>query len=355
MVNSPSGNKPYRAYSDHTLLVVRMSHTTQAHWGYLMRVTILFEATPAERRLLEAAVGVHASLAVLPAPAAGDLREVDVAIAHSFADLDPTIWADTPRLRAVVSMAAGAEHIPFANLRKATAVYSTHGPNADSVAEHAFLLALAAARRLVWFDARLRAGHFDQEVGVRTLHGKTALIVGAGTIGRAIARLARAWRMHVIMARRHAGDISEADATAVGPHALAHAYGAADVVFLAAPLNRANRGMIDAAALASMKDDAILVNVARGKLVDHEALAAHLAAKPTFHYATDVWWRYPRGDTFEELLLARDNIIGTPHTSALAPGWREEMVQAAAKTVAALLSGETPPGREDPASYQHRA
>lgn len=289
-----------------------------------MDTALLFDATPRERALLAAAGARFCGI-----------EEAEAAVVLSFADLQPGAWERAGRLRWILSLPAGEDHVPRDRLPAQARVVSTHGPNADAIAEHAFALLLAAAKRLPTRAAQLQRGAFDQTLLSRRLKGGTLLVVGAGPIGSRILRLGRAFGMRALLVRRSGAAHPDADEV-VGLDAL----GRADAVVLAVPLTRETRGMVGPAQLAGMKDDAILVNVARGKLVDRAALLARLRATPSFTYATDVWWSYPRGEEkFQEDAVLLDNVICTPHVAAMVPGYREEMVAMAARNLSAIATG----------------
>lgn len=297
----------------------------------MSRLVALFDATPAERALLEDAG--WGELQVAPRGGAGSVADAEVAVVHSFKDLQKGTWEEASRLRWIVSLPAGADHVPLDDLPGAATVLSTHGANADALAEHALALLLAGAKRIVRDTADLRAGLFAQSDRTsRRLAGATLLVVGAGTIATEVLRRARAFGLRTLVLRRSDEPHPEADETL---RRAEDAWARADFVVLALPLTKETRGIVDARALAAMKRDAVLVNIARGKLVDRDALEAHLRANPDFVYATDVWWRYPPGEetAFDEPLVRLPNVLGTPHAGALVPGWRENMVAAAARAL----------------------
>lgn len=312
----------------------------------------LFDATPQERALLEEAAG--GPVPVRPDPRPGDLAEAEFALVHRFAPVPREVWRDAPRLRWILSLNAGADHVPFQRLPPAARVVSTHGANAAAIAEHAFALLLAAAKRVPFHARALREGRFLQDVPARRLDGSGLLVLGAGAIGSRALALGRAFGMRASLLRRSGRPHPDAERV-YAPTSLHEALAEADFVVLALPLKRDTLHLLDAAALARMRADAVLVNVARGRLVAHDALARHLERHPAFTYATDVWWRYPGEDgTFHEPLLARENVIGTPHAAAVVPGWRREMVAMAAKNLRAIAEGGEPPAGsvEDPADYE---
>ena len=314
------------------------------------RAVALFDPTDEEEALLARASGGGSAVGRAASP------DAHVAVVQSFADLPEGTWSRMPALKWVVTLTAGAEHVPFGRLPEGARVVSTHGPNATAIAEHALALLLAAAKGIARDASRLAQGEFDQARLSKRIAGARIVVVGAGALGGEVLRLARAMGMRTACVRASGRPHPHADEPFAAAD-LVTALRGADFAVLCVPLTRATRGMMAAHELAALADDAVLVNVARGKLVDRDALARHLDAHPAFTYATDVWWRYPSEkdeETWDEPLAARANVLGTPHAAALVPEWRVEMVAAAARAVEALLEGRPLPETarvEDPADY----
>jgi phosphoglycerate dehydrogenase-like enzyme len=223
------------------------------------------------------------------------------------------------RLRFIQSVSAGVERFPRAALEaRGIRLASASGVNARAVAEHAIALILAVTRRLP--EARdNQAKHFwrgmigDLAAREDELGGKTLVIVGLGQIGRRLAQLAKAFDLRVLGVRRNPG-AGGADADEVhGLAALPRLLPEADFVALACPLTSETENLVDAAALARMKPSAVLVNVARGRVVDETALVAALREGRIAAAALDV--------TVEEPLSAASplwdlpNVFITPHTA----------------------------------------
>src|SRR5690348_14089776 len=220
------------------------------------------------------------------------------------------------------------------------------------MAEHVLAMTLAPAKRLLIQNQKLRRGEFDQSTPNRMLSGLTAGILGFGGIGRATARLMRAFGMR-IYAINTSGASSEL-ADFVGTlRDLEHVLRESDVVVLSLPLTKATRGLIGKEELAWMKSDAILVNVARGALLDEEALYTHVKSHPTFLLGIDAWCTEPfvHGQfRMEYPFLELPNVLGSPHNSAAVSHVLVDAARQAAENVKHFLKGEQVRGvarRED--------
>jgi phosphoglycerate dehydrogenase-like enzyme len=245
--------------------------------------------------------------------------------------------------RLIQFMAAGIDFIPLSDLPAAVPVASNAGAYAEPMAEHALAMALAAAKRLSIEQAALARGEFNQHVPNGLLAGGVCGILGFGGVGAAMARLARGIGMRVCGINRR-GRAEETVDWMGTPDQLDELLAAADVLVVSAPLTRATRGLIDAAALARMKPDAILVNLARGEIIDEAALYAHLVAHPRFTACIDAWWVEPvRHGSFrvDHPFLELPNVIGSPHNSAQA-GSRDAGLRHALANCVRALCGETP-------------
>jgi len=218
---------------------------------------------------------------------------------------------------------AGVNNIRFDLLDKKVVVCSNAGSYSEEVGEFAIGLMLAAGKGIAKFDRQLRAGVFARQklddLGrqVAFFRGKTLGIVGYGGIGRSTARMAKPFGMKILAFGRH--PVKERGVKSLrGGAGLTRLLRESEAVVLAVPLTNATKGMIGREELAAMKADATLVNVARGEVVEKEALYDHLVKNPGFVYATDVWWPDGEGaETFAPDLpfLELENFIGTPHAS----------------------------------------
>jgi phosphoglycerate dehydrogenase-like enzyme len=252
--------------------------------------------------------------AVAPAAEIVDAGQDRVAAALPAADIFcghakvPVPWDEVVargRLRWIQSSAAGLDHCLVPSVvGSSIIVTSASGVLADQVAEHALGLAIACTRRLPLFLEQQARGEFVRRP-TRDLTGATVGIVGLGGVGRRLAEVLAPFRVRILATDWFPVRRPDGVEFLGPPESLGEVLAAADVLFLCAPLTEHTRGLIDAAALARMKPGAMLVNVARGPLVDEHALAAALAGGRLDSAALDVTpeeppppasplWRAPR-------------------------------------------------------------
>lgn len=255
-------------------------------------------------------------------------------------------------LELVQLLSAGADHLRFAELPGHLVVASNVGAYAEPVAEHALAMALALAKRLPQNHAQLARGVFRAQGRSRAVQGSTVAVLGLGGIGRATARRFRALGARVL-AINTSGRTDEPVEFCGTLADLDRVLGEADITVVCLPLTRATRGLIGRRELALMKPDAILVNVARGAIVDEEALFEHLRRHPEFSAGIDTWWdEPPAGEPFRPRFpfFELPNLLGSPHNSPLVPGIEVTAARRAAENVRRYLAGEPVQGlvrRED--------
>ena len=206
-------------------------------------------------------------------------------------------------------------------------------------AELAIGLMLAVSRRIGEMNLRLRSEPSRTLFGMgrhmgRSLRGQTLGIVGCGRIGRCTARLAAALGMRVLGYSR-----SGADASVCDPVDLPTLLREADVVSLHCPLKEDTRGLMDAAAFRQMKQGAMLINTARGAVVDTQALLDALDSGKLSGAGLDV---YPDEPQIPAELLARDNVVCTPHIGTNTEQTRFEMAEACSRQILDALAGKRP-------------
>ena len=259
--------------------------------------------------------------------------------------IDEGLLARAPRLRVVGNVAVGHDNVDLAACAsRGVVVTNTPDVLTEATADVAFGLLLAAARRLAEGDRLVRAGGWSGWSPTfmlgRPVHGSTLGIVGLGRIGKAVARRARGFGMHVLYTQR--ARLAEPLERALGAtfvpdldEMLAHA----DFVTLHCPLTPETRHLFGPARLARMRPGAVLVNTARGAVVDEAALAAALASGPLAAAGLDVFEDEPR---VHPSLLARPEVVLAPHLGSADAEARTAMATLAIENVRRVLAGEPP-------------
>lgn len=310
-------------------------------------LVVTYPMNPGDRAVLADALGGAAEPVYLvdldDAGRAAALRDATVLLARNTAK---ELHGDEPGLignaRLIQFVNAGIDFVPTKSLPPALPVASNGGAYAEPMAEHALTMALAAAKRLLVEHNALTRGEFNQHKRNRSLSGRVCGILGFGGIGEATARLMRAigMRVHAIN-RRGASD--EATDWIGTIDQLGELLAASDVLVVSTPLTPQTFGLLGARELSLMKEDAIVVNLARGEVIDEAALFAHLQAHPNFVACIDAWWIEPvRHGHFrmDHPFLTLPNVIGSPHNSASVPGTSAAALRRAAVNIHRVLAGE---------------
>jgi len=245
-------------------------------------------------------------------------------------------------LKLIQTILAGANHLPYDTIPRDVMVCTTHGANSRAIAEHCFSLLLSCAKNIVRHTMNMRQGIFHQNIESKELEGSVIGIVGFGSIGREIAKLARAFGMR-IFATNTSGRTDE-DVEYVGTlKDLDHVLRNSDFLAFSIPLSKRTRNLITKKELDMMKKDAVLVNIARGKIINMRDMFHHLKAHPEFQAAFDVWWSYPKpGEKFglEFPFETLPNLVMTPHIASNVPQWEERAVVVALENIARYSRGE---------------
>jgi gluconate 2-dehydrogenase len=284
-----------------------------------------------------------------PAELAAHLSDADAAIVGLADRIDAAIIAAAPRLRFVANLSVGHNNLDLAALT-AAGIGASNTPDVlnETVADYAWALMLAAARRVSGAERWLRDGQwhgsrFEGWLGA-DVHGKTIGILGMGRIGQAIARRASGFRAKVIYHNRSrlaAGIELECAATYVDENTL---LSASDHLILVLPLTPQSRHAIGEAELKAMKPTATLVNVARGGIVDDAALARALADGTIAAAALDVFEGEPK---VHPDLMNLENIVLSPHIASASRDTRRDMAALAVENVLAAF-GHGPDAGQPP-------
>jgi lactate dehydrogenase-like 2-hydroxyacid dehydrogenase len=249
-----------------------------------------------------------------------------------------------PQLRVAANVAVGFDNIDVAAAReRGVVVTNTPGVLDDATADLTLGLILAAARRIAEGDRFLRRAQPwvwgpRMMVGLDLSAGATLGIVGYGRIGRAVARRARGFGLR-LLATPTRSPLPDEDAAGVTFVELDELLATSDVLTLHCPLTDATRHLIDDAALARMRPSALLVNTARGPIVDTDALVRALQEGQIAGAALDVFEDEPDVDP---RLLALEQVVLTPHLGSAAGATRSAMCGLAVRNVAEVLAGRPP-------------
>jgi phosphoglycerate dehydrogenase-like enzyme len=303
-------------------------------------VNILFHyaAGPDLRARLAALPGM--TVTVCPddddAPLFRTLPETDV-LWHVLKPCSAAMIAAAPRLRLIQKIGVGVNTIDRDAARaRGIPVCNLPGTNARAVAELTLGLMLAATRRIPRFDAGLRGGVWNDALlqdGIGELGGRVVALVGYGAIPRLLAPVLAALGCEVLYVARR--DVVDAIGTRV---TLDEALARADVLSLHVPLTTETERMIDAAALARMKPGAVLINTARGGLVDQAALTEALRAGPLGAAGLDVFAQEPA--SADDPLFTLPNVVVTPHIGWISTGTFDRSLALAAENARRVMAGE---------------
>ncbi len=268
------------------------------------------------------------------------LAAADVVVTNK-AILDARAIDAADRLRLICVAATGTDNVDLAAAaRRGIPVCNARGYATPSVAEHLFGLLLTLVRRLDDCRERVRRGEWAESRffclfgdPVEELAGRTLGIVGYGELGRAVAGIARAFSMQVLVSQRPGGD------SRPGRLPLPELLARSDVLSLHCPLTAATRNLIDADALRSMKPGALLINTARGGLVDEAALLQALREGRLGGAALDVLEQEPPPARHALVEAGLPNLLITPHVAWASRAARQRLIGEIAANIRAFLDG----------------
>ncbi len=254
--------------------------------------------------------------------------------------IDPPCLDANPNLKCIANHGAGYDDIDVAEAtRRGIPVFAAPGRNAISVAEHVFAMLLAVRKRIIHHDSLVRSGGWRPGTpDVGELHGLTLGVIGFGAIGERVASLAQAFGMNVVAYDPVRTKPFPADVTACAT--LEQTLADSDAVSLHVPLTESTRNMIDDTALAQMRPGSILINAARGGVVDEAALVNAIDAGHLIGAGLDTFSVEPPGNATNA--TTSDRIILSPHIAGVTPESTLRMSMCCAEnTVGFVARGET--------------
>ena len=225
------------------------------------------------------------------------------------------------KLKYVFCIFAGIDHIDVNLFSKDVKIIPNSGGYSIAIAEHVFGMILTLAKRLHINNQKLKNGVFDQSIRNTLLYNKIMGIIGFGGIGKAVGKLAKAFGMKVY-AINSTGKTDETVDYIGTLDSLDFVLQNSDVIVISIPLTERTRNLISRRELEIMKENAILINVARGQIIDQKALYEHMKNHPEFKVGLDVWWHEPTIEGKFKLdynFFEFENFIGSPHNSPLVP------------------------------------
>jgi glyoxylate reductase len=289
-------------------------------------VSVLFERPPERGELLEA------------------IRGMDGVISTATEKIDGEVLdAAGDDLKVVANMAVGYDNIDVRAAReRGVVVTNTPGVLDETTADVAFMLMLAAARRLGEGERLLRAGKWEwwgpKQLRGLDVWGKKLGILGLGRIGQAVARRAKGFGMEILYHNRSRNGSAEKELGARYLE-LRELLSESDFISIHTPLTDETRHLIGAEELESMKPGAVLVNSSRGPVVDEGALADALENGRIFAAGLDVYEEEPK---VHPKLLELENVVLAPHIGSASIETRDKMATLAAENLRAVLRGEQP-------------
>ena len=249
--------------------------------------------------------------------------------------IDEALLGRMPALRCVVNFGVGVDGVDRDALaRRGIAFVWPVGANAEAVADHALALILAVRHRIVENDRLVRDGGWEADgylpLAAQDAYGQRLGVIGLGAIGRAFVRRARAFAMEVRYATPRPLPAAEEEALGVTRMELDELLAWADVVSLHCPLTDETRGLLSRERIALLRPDAVLINTARGGVVDEPALIEALAARRLAGAGLDVFAAEPH---VPPALRALPNVVLTPHIADATPGAEAALVAHCAQVV----------------------
>jgi glyoxylate reductase len=279
-----------------------------------------------------------------PAEIVRELGDADALLTLLSLRVDEALLAAAPRLRIVANYAVGHDNVDLAAARR-HGVMVTNTPDVltPATADLTLTLMLAAARRLGEGGALARSGQWrgwaPEQLPGLDLDGARLGIVGLGRIGRAVAERARGFGLSITYAQTRAAPPEVEAQLGARRVSLDELFAESDIVTLHCPLGPTTHHLVNAARLGQMKPRAVLVNTARGPIVDEAALAAALERGHLLGVGLDVFEDEPR---IHPGLLATPRAILMPHLGSSTVGARMRMAELAAQSIADFLAGQRP-------------
>lgn len=298
------------------------------------------ESPDLEQEVLQSCADVVLCRVQEPEELIGRIEQADAIISWHTVPLQADLLARMHKCRGIVRAAVGFDNIDIRYAaEKGIPVANVPDYGTEEVADHAIAMLLASVRRLQALDRHVREGGWDwRAIGsVPRLRGMTVGIVGMGRIGTAFARRVQAFGMQVAFYDPYIPNGMDKALGVTRCESLHELLSAAQIVSVHTPLSEETRGMIGPAEFAAMRPETILINTARGPVIDQEALIAALQAGRIRQAALDVLCDEPQ---IPEELNQSERVLLTPHAAFFSDAVSVELRTKAAQSVMRLLLGQ---------------
>jgi len=313
----------------------------------------------AKSRLLDAIDG-KMEFEIESEPSPERLRDVEILILAGKAWLTKERLEKMENLRLIQCFSAGVEYLNHEIIPASVIVCSNAGAFAEPIVEFVFGSIVCLGRNLIEHDRKMKQGVFEQSPFGLFLKGKTIGVIGTGGIGQNVARVAKSFNMRTLGINTSGQSVPYFDSVSKLDN-LESFLKESDIVVVAVPLTNRTKDLIGERELNHVKPDSIIINVARGAIINERALYNFLSSHPESRAAIDVWWRYPRtGEKFAQNtpIETLPNVLASPHFSDGVPESFELGSESAINNVIRYLKGEPLKGRvrsEDYYGLNHAA
>jgi len=268
------------------------------------------------------------------------LGQVDAVLCGNDLVMDAALLDANPNIKLIAKMGAGLDTVDIdAATARNVIVFHTPGVNNQAVADHAFALMLGLARKIVFCDQSMRAGHWEHtKIMGLEIWQKTLGLVGLGAIGRNVALRAKGFQMRVVAYDPYWPE-DFARENGIEPMGIEQLLEVSDIVSLHTPLMPETAGLIDKAALQRMKRTALVINTSRGGIINEEDLYHALKSGEIAGAGIDVFETEPPTDS---KLMQLDNVLLSPHTAAFTTEAMNSMNAEVVKQLICWLEDKTP-------------
>jgi len=312
-----------------------------------MRLLVTVKANEQLAKMIEAKLGGKFDIDFLAAARDAErsrfLANADVILAMNVGrEINEDELSLLTKTKLIQTATAGTDSISYGKLRDGITVCSNGGAFSEEIAEHAIGMMLALARSFLPIHKKLSTGVFDQTTKHKMLAGANFGIVGYGGIGRRTAEIARAFDMKILAI--NSSGMTDTQVDFIGTlEDIDYVLRESDFILLSIALNRKTRNLINARELDLMKQNAVLVNVARGDLINEKDLYEHLRSHPDFKAGIEAWWIEPFSHPKFEIhypFFELDSVLGSPHNSYLTENIYFKVLNAAAENILRFANGE---------------